>query len=59
MVYQYIYKAPAALYGNELRKIPEFFPYIFSPIDFKVRHAGEPILMALDISTNLDFGEPS
>lgn len=59
IVWHYIYRPPKALFGNEMRDIQQFFPYNFSPVQFNVRHAGEPILMALDINSDLDFGLPA
>jgi len=42
-----------------MKRVPQFFPFNLSPVQFHVRHAGEPILMALDINSDLDFGLPS
>ena len=36
--------------------VKRFFPLKFQPVEFHVRHGGDPLLAALDINRNLDFG---
>ena len=32
------------------------FPIKFQPIEFHIRHAGDPLLAALNLNSNLNFG---
>ena len=41
------------------KRHPQTFPLQYQPLEFHVRHAGDPLLAALNINSKLDFGMPS
>ena len=44
------------MYLDSRHPTMQFFPLKYPPIEFHIRHAGDPLLAALNINHNLDFG---